>query len=86
MHSIRYTRQLRETLSQGDREFKLALQFGVFSRKTISPLPAGRFRVVNHIDNTTQKLTSKQLHTHGNIGRAMKLGAFVLSPERPRDY
>jgi hypothetical protein len=80
MQQIRNTRQLRETVSQGEREFKLALQFGLFSRKTIRLLPDGRFRVVNHIDETVQRLSGRQLYTESNIGRAMKQGAFVVSP------
>jgi hypothetical protein len=81
MQHIRNTKQLRKTLSEGEREFKLALQFGLFSRKTIRLLPDGRFRVENHIDNSVERLTGRELHTHSNIGRAMKLGAFVLTPQ-----
>jgi hypothetical protein len=71
---------LRRTVSQGEREFRLGLQFGLFSRKTIGLLPDGRFRVENHIDDSVQRLTGRQLYTESNIGRAMKRGAFVVSP------
>ena len=80
MQQIRNTRQLRKTLSHGEHEFKLALMGGLFSRKTIRLLPDGRFRVVNHIDETVQKLSGRQFYTESNIGRAMKQGAFVVSP------
>jgi len=80
MQQIRNTGQLRKTLSHGEQEFKLALQGGLFSRKTIRLLSDGRFRVVNHIDETVQKLTGRQLYTESNIGRAMKCGAFIVSP------
>jgi hypothetical protein len=81
MIQIRNTRQLRTTLSEGAREFRLILKGGLFSRKTIRLLPDGRFRVENHIDNTVERLTGRELHTASNTGRAMKRGAFVLSPE-----
>jgi len=80
MQQIRNTRQLRHTLSHGEREFKLALMGGLYSRKTMCLLSDGRFRVVNHIDETVQRLTGRQLYTESNIGRAMKQGAFVISP------
>jgi hypothetical protein len=53
---------------------------GLYSRKTMCLLSDGRFRVVNHIDETVQRLTGRQLYTESNIGRAMKQGAFVISP------
>jgi len=57
----------------------LLLRGGAFSRKTVSLMPDGRFEVVNHIDDTVQELTGRQLYSESNIGRAMKQGAFVVS-------
>jgi len=53
---------------------------GLYSRKTMRLLSDGRFRVVNHIDESVQRLTGRQLYTESNIGRAMKQGAFVILP------
>jgi hypothetical protein len=82
MKPIRNTRELRKTLSQGKREFRLILRGGCYSRKTIRLLRDGRFRVENHIDWSVERLTGRQLHTQTNIGRAMKLGAFLVTPEQ----
>ena len=76
---IRNVSVLRRAIEQGQHEFKLNLRGGVFSRKTISLCADGRFKVFNHIDDTEQKLTGRQLHTQSNIGRGMKAGAFVCS-------
>ncbi len=80
MTLIRNTRQLRQALARGRYEFRLALQGGLFSRKTIALSPEGRFEVENHIDGSEQTLTGRQLYSRSNIGRAMKRGAFVVSP------
>ena len=79
MQLIRNTRQLRQALAQGQNEFRLALQAGLYSRKTVMLLPDGRFEVVNHIDDTTQRLSGRQLYSQSNTGKAMKLGAFAVS-------
>jgi hypothetical protein len=50
---------------------------GAYSRKTITRRKDGRFRVLNHIDDSVQSLTGKQLYTDSNIGRAMRNGAFI---------
>jgi hypothetical protein len=79
MQQIRNTRELRETISEGEREFRLILQGGLFSRKTIRLLPDGRIRVVNHIEETVHMLTARQLYSESTIGNAMKQGAFAAS-------
>jgi hypothetical protein len=71
---------LREALSRRQNEFRLLLQGGLYSRKTIKLSADGRFKVVNHIDDTAQKLTGRQLYTESNIGKAMKHGALIVSP------
>lgn len=76
--AIRNCRALRQAIAQGCHEFRLFLAGGVFmSRKYITLDRRNRFRVENHIDDTVQMLTGRQLYTRSNIGRAMQRGAFV---------
>jgi len=77
MRHIRNVRELREALLRGDYEFRLCLNGGAFSRKTIFPCKDGRFEVWNAIDGTTQKLTGKELYTMSNIGRGMRYNSFL---------
>jgi hypothetical protein len=56
--------------------FYLALNYGLFSRKTIQW--DGRvFHVHNHIDESSQKLTEAQLFTESNIGEAIEKKALI---------
>jgi hypothetical protein len=80
MQQILNTRQLRQAVSRGQHEFKVMLNGGIYSRKTIRLLADGRFRILNHIDETVQKLSGRQLHTKSIIGQAMKQGALIVSP------
>jgi hypothetical protein len=73
------TAELRKSILNGQREFALALQAGMYSRKTIR-IKLGLFRVVNHIDGSKQWLTGRQLYTRSNIGRNMRIGAFFPIP------
>lgn len=74
---IKNTRQLRRVIANGQHEFRLCLEGGLVSRKTIFANRSGRFRIVNHIDESVQTLSRRQLYTHSNIGKAMRNGAFV---------
>jgi hypothetical protein len=76
MNYIKNTRFLRQAIRGGQREFKLCLSGGLYSRKTITVERNGRFRVANHIDDIVQLLTGRQLYTESNIGRGMRAGAF----------
>jgi hypothetical protein len=71
--------QLRRVIENGRHEFCLCLAGGLVSRKTIVMMHNGRFRIVNHIDESVQTLSQEQLYTHSNIGEAMRIGAFVVS-------
>jgi hypothetical protein len=51
--------------------FYLALNHGVYSRKTIR-WDGKVFHVHNHIDESRQKLTEAQLFTESNIGKAIR--------------
>jgi hypothetical protein len=77
MRQIKNVRALRQALASGQREFRIYLSGGVFSRKYITPCIDGRFEIINYIDDSTQQLTAKQLHTESNIGKAMKMHAFT---------
>lgn len=58
----------------------ILLKYGLISRKTIRWQPkAKKFAVLNHIDNTKQQLTEKNImdQAYTNIGEAMKKGALV---------
>jgi hypothetical protein len=79
MQQIRNARQLLKTVSEGKHEFRLVLQGGLYSRKTIRLTADRRFRVTNHIDNSVQKLTARQLYSQSNIGKAMRMGAFAAA-------
>jgi hypothetical protein len=74
---IRNCRQLRQAIAKGYIGFRLILVGGGYSRKTITINRKGRFRIVNHIDDSLQKLTARELYTKSNIGRAMRNGAFI---------
>lgn len=74
---IRNCRQLRQAIAKGYIGFRLVLIGGGYSRKTITINRKGRFRVVNHIDDSIQKLTGRELYTKSNIGKAMRNLAFV---------
>jgi hypothetical protein len=80
MHKIRNPRQLRAAIAHGHHEFRILLQYGVYSAKTIHLLANKRFAVLNHVDGTKQRLTVKQLYTESNIGEAMEHSAFVAYP------
>ncbi len=77
MQRIKNVKALRKSIADGQREFRLCLRYGVFSRKTISVRADGRFIIYNHIDDSVQSLTGRQLYTESNIGEAMGKGAFV---------
>ncbi len=76
--------ELREALrkSGGWTDFAIALNGGAFSRKEIelSETATGRerFHIHNCIDGSMQWLDEKKLvdGKHGNIGEAIKKGAF----------
>ena len=77
MRHIQNVRALRQALANGQREFKVRLNRGVFSRKRIKPCADGRFRILNCIDNSIQKLTGRELYTRSIIGEAMQKKAFT---------
>jgi len=80
MKSIKNTAELRKAIMNGQHSFALALKCGMYSRKTIEIRSNGRFRVTNHIDNSKQSLTGRQLYTQSNIGKGMEMGALFPIP------
>lgn len=58
------------------REFRLALNGGAYSRKTIRYSPTrDEFAVFNHIDDSRQTLKPAELWTKSNIGLGIDRGA-----------
>jgi hypothetical protein len=80
MQQIRNARQLRRAIANGQYEFRLCLRGGLYSSKTITVSRDGRFHVVNHIDDSTVKLSGRQLYTESNIGEGMKRRCFIAPP------
>ena len=69
--------------ADGEADFALLLQFGLFSRKTIRYDDATKlFSIWNHIDDTGEELTEDELRKT-NIGRAIRKGHFVKFAEDP---
>lgn len=74
---------LRKRVLSGETEYAILLAGGLaYSRKTIrlgSKAGVGRvWVVVNHIDDTRQKLTDAELWTDSHIGEALDKGALVV--------
>jgi hypothetical protein len=69
---------LRELIKAGTHSYALALNYGLYSRKTIRAMHDGKFRIVNHIDDSKETLTEAELFTESNIGRAITKGAFFV--------
>ncbi len=77
MKQIKSVNQLIEVCSTQGQEFFILLDGGLRSSKSISyNQRSKKFLVHNYIDSTTQRLTSRQLHTQSNIGRAILKGRF----------
>ena len=77
MQPIKNTRALRHAIAQGQHDFRLCLNGGAYSAKTILLGCNGRFLVFNHIDDTEQNLTGRELYTRSNIGKGMQFGSFL---------
>lgn len=72
--------KMKEVLADGDmHDFVLLFNGGLFSRKTIW-LIGKKFHIENHIDNSHQRLTEKEIINgrETNIGEAIIRGAFWL--------
>ncbi|MDE3068715.1 MAG: hypothetical protein KGJ60_14365 [Verrucomicrobiota bacterium] len=78
MKKIKNTAELRRAIAEGHHDFRVWLDGCLISRKTITPAARGRFKIVNHIDESVQRLTARQLRTHSIIGDAMRAGAFMV--------
>ena len=69
---------LRALIKAGTHSYALALNGGLFSRKTIRATRDGKFRIINHIDDSKVTLSEAELFTASNIGEAMTKGAFFV--------
>jgi hypothetical protein len=77
MKQIKNVDELKEVCSGEGQGFFILLNFGLRSSKFISyDQSSKRFFVDNYIDEVNQELTSKQLYTRSNIGKAIQRGCF----------
>jgi hypothetical protein len=72
--------ELKEIL--GDhrrRDFRVVLNGGVFSRKSIRWCKDGKWQILNHVDNTRQTLTEAELMDESLtlVGAAIPKGALI---------
>ena len=75
VHSVAHLRRL---IQSGQHDFSIVLAGGLLrSRKTIHEAMDGRFRIMNHIDGSTQTLTETALYTRSNIGKAITTRCFL---------
>ena len=79
---IRNLTQLKKVLNDHEpHSFRLLLNGGAYSRKTIKLYKNGKFRVDHHIDGWIQRsVTDKQMLNPKttNIAVGMRRGAFIL--------
>lgn len=81
MKKIKNIKQLKELTKDKAQDFRLALKYGLYSRKSILyEENKDLFYVNNWIDDSYQYLTSKELNDKNktNIGKAIKVGALYL--------
>jgi hypothetical protein len=68
---LRYPLKYEDIEKEGQHEVYIRLNYGIRSSKDIFSDGKGNFEVFNHIDETTQKLTKKELWTKSHIGKAL---------------
>jgi hypothetical protein len=81
MRRIKNVRELRESIKRGNTDFRVCLNGGVYSRKTIYLSDDGTFSMFNGIDGSMRGYTGKQLRYETIVGRAMRAGAFLAEDE-----
>ncbi|MFA7301790.1 MAG: hypothetical protein WC069_05790 [Candidatus Shapirobacteria bacterium] len=79
---VRTPKQLKELIKEGHNNFALVLAggLGIYSRKTIKYSDKTKqYSITNHIDNSKQKLTEKELmnESYTLIGKALKLKSLI---------
>ena len=79
---VKNTAQLKRLIEEGCHTYAIVLAggIGVYSKKTISyNKDLKKFKIINHIDDTEQYLSDKELLDHKitNIGKAMPLNCLV---------
>ena len=75
---IQSVAHLRALIKAGTHTYALALNYGLYSRKAIRATRDGKFRIINHIDDSNVTLSEAELFTVSNIGEAMTKGAFFV--------
>ncbi len=75
-------RDLKKLISEGYNEYRIILSGGLmFSRKDITfNEKLKKFKIINHIDDSEQFLTEKELldNSFTNIGQALKKRALIV--------
>ncbi len=75
------TQHLKELVKNNSIECYILINGGLKSSKLIDyDDQKNRFIIYNYIDDTTQRLTEKQLYNESlsNIGKAIKYGALIM--------
>ena len=71
--------EFRAAIKSGKHSFLLVLAGGLaYSRKSVYINKRNKFSIFNHIDDSRETLSDKQLFTHCNIGKAINVGAFYV--------
>jgi len=79
MSQIKSVDHLKEACVTDGQEFFILLDGGLRSSKLINYNQGTKeFLIDNYIDGTTQELTSRQLYTQSNIGKAIKRDRLFL--------
>jgi hypothetical protein len=77
MSQVKSVNDLKESCVTDGQGFYILLDGGIISRKFISyEQRSKKFFVDNYIDGSNQRLTSRQLYTQSNIGKAIERGRF----------
>lgn len=77
---IRCVENIQDLTAQKHKEYVIRLNSGIYSRKTIEYIKTkNKYKITNHIDNSKQILTEKELMNEKitHIGKAMKLRALI---------
>lgn len=77
MEKVNSIDHLRSLIKGGVKNFRINLNFGMYSVKHITLDKDGKFNILNKIDNTRQSLNEEDLldESKTNIGKAIRLGA-----------
>ena len=80
---VKNIRDLKNLIKDGYYEYRIALggtAGAMYSRKTITLTTTKKFHIINHIDDTTQVLTQKQLFlaSFTYIGKGLRNNCLIV--------